>query len=149
MNAVLTRVALLGACVGLSACDGLVVVISTAPSPLQPGSATVTVVHVAGGPIVVGRPINGVVTAPGGGVDYQFAPPRSGMLVLGVNWDRSLGALNVLVASNLLPRPATAPPFTARVPVQAGQTYTIQVTDGATPAGPTVNVPFTVTASLE
>jgi hypothetical protein len=149
MNAVLTRVALLGACVCLPACDGLVVVISTAPSPLQPGSATVTVAHVTGGPIVVGRLISGAVTKPCGGVDYQFTPPRGGMLVLAVDWDRSLGALNVLFANNMLPRPGTAPPFTARVPVQAGQSYTIQVTDATAQAGSTVNVPFTVTASLE
>ena len=49
----------------------------------------------------------------------------------------------------MLPRPGTAPPFTARLPVQAGQTYTIQINDGMVRAGTTLNLPFIVTTTLE
>src|SRR3954465_2704161 len=108
MKAVLALIAITaGVC--LSACDGLVVVISTAPSPL-PGSTTTAVVHIDGGTIPFGRPVNGAPPTRGGAVHYQLVPPRAGALVLGVNGEKSHGLIDVLLGSNLLPRPINAPP---------------------------------------
>jgi len=147
MKAVLALIAITaGVC--LSACDGLVVVISTAPSPL-PGSTTTAVVHIDGGTIPFGRPVNGALTTRGGAVQYQIVPPRTGTLVLGVNWDKSHGLIDVLFASNLLPRPINAPPFYARMPVQAGQTYVVRIGDSGAAGSDTMNLPFTVTAAIE
>src|SRR4051812_16668308 len=115
MKAVLALIAITaGVC--LSACDGLVVVIATAPSPL-PGSTTTAVVHIDGGTIPFGRPVNGALTPRGGAVQYQIVPPRTGPLVLGVNWEKSHALVAVLSASTLRPRPTPAPPFYARMPV--------------------------------
>jgi hypothetical protein len=147
MKAVLVLMTAIAAGLCLSACDGLVVVISTGPSPL-PGSATTAVVHIDGGTIPFGRPVNGALTTRGGDVQYQVVPPRTGTLVLGVNWDKSHGLVDVLFASNLLPRPINAPPFYARMPVQAGQTYVVRIGDGSA-ASQTMNVPYTVTADME
>src|SRR3954453_23489228 len=147
MKAVLALLAATAAGLCLSACDGLVVVISTAPSPL-PGSTTTAVVHIDGGTIPFGRPVNGALTTRGGAVQYQIVPPRTGTLVLGVNWDKSHGLIDVLFASNLLPRPINAPPFYARMPVQAGQTYVVRIGDGgAAAASQTMNLQYTVTAA--
>ena len=138
----------LAASLWLTACDGLIVVIGTGPSPLA-ASSTVVVSHVDGGTIIVGQPIHGVVTAPGGGVNYRFVATRSGTLFLGVSWDRSLGTVNVRFASSMLPSPAGGGPFAAHVPVVAGQAYTVEIADGAAQAAPTLNLPFTVTTALE
>jgi len=125
-----------------SACEGLVVVISTAPTSLAGA-------HVDGGVIAIGTPVNGSLTAHGGAVHYHVVAPRSGTLALGVSWDRSRGLVDVLFASDMLPRPLTAPPFNARVPVQAGQSYEIQVSDGTSSAAGALNLPFTLTATME
>jgi len=127
---------------GLAACDGMVVVISTGPTSLAG-------VHVDGGPIPIGKPVNGMLTAHGGVVQYQVTAPRSGTLALGVSWDKSQGLVDVSFASNMLPRPATAPPLTGRFPVQAGQSYIVQVTDADPSVRGALNLPFTVTAALE
>jgi hypothetical protein len=130
-----------------TACDGLVVVISTSPSSLHAGG-TVVAGHIDGGAIIIGRPMSGALTTPGGGVNYHVVAPHSGTLVLGVSWDRSLGLLDVLFASNVLPQSGSAP-FTARLPVQAGQTYTIEINDATTRTGATLNLPFTVVTGME
>ena len=123
-------------------CEGLVVVISTAPT-------SVAGAHVNGGLIAIGTPVNGALTVHGGAMQYQVVPPRSGTLALGVSWDKSRGLVDILFASNMLPRPLTAPPFNARVPVQAGQSYIIIVTDGSESNTGALNVPFTLTATME
>ena len=125
-----------------SACEGLVVVISTGPTSLAGA-------HVDGGVIAIGTAVNGSLTAHGGAVQYHVVAPRSGTLALGVSWDKSNGLVDVLFASNMLPRPLTAPPFNARVPVQAGRSYDIQVADGAPSNAGTLNLPFTLTAAME
>lgn len=125
-----------------SACEGLVVVISTGPTSLAGA-------HVDGGVIAIGAPVNGSLTAHGGAVRYHVVAPRSGTLALGVSWDKSNGLVDVLFASTMLPRPLTAPPFNARVTVQAGQSYDIQVADGTPSAAGTLNLPFTLTAAIE
>jgi len=125
-----------------SACEGLVVVISTGPT-------SVAGAHVDGGVIAIGTPVNGSLTAHGGSVHYHVVAPRSGTLALGVSWDKSNGLVDVRFGSNMLPRPLTAPPFNARVPVQAGQSYDIQVADGTSSAAGTLNLPFTLTAAME
>jgi hypothetical protein len=130
------------AAVCVSACDGLVVVISTGPS-------SVAGARVDGGAIPIGTPVTGMLTAHGSAVQYQVVAPRSGTLALGVNWDRSHGLVDVLFASNMLPRPLNAPPINARVPVQSGQSYSVQVVDAGSTTGEPVNLPFTVTATLE
>jgi hypothetical protein len=136
------------AAVCLSACDGFVMVISTGPSTLQ-GSTLVGVVHVDGGVIPIGTPVSGALTTRGGDVLYQVIPPRTGILVLGVSWNKSAGALDVLFASNVLPRPIGAAPYNARFPVQAGQTYVLRIADGGGAAVGTPNVPFMVTTAIE
>ena len=125
-----------------SACEGLVVVISTGPT-------SVAGAHVDGGVIAIGTPVNGALTVHGAAVGYHVVAPRTGTLALGVSWDRSRGLVDVLFASNMLPRPLTAPPFNARVPVQAGQSYDIQVVDGTPSDAATLNLPFTLTAMME
>src|SRR5205085_10548589 len=106
-----------------SACEGLVVVISTGPT-------SVAGAHVDGGAIAIRTPVSGALTTHGGSVQYHVLAPRTGSLALGVSWDRSHGLVDVLFASNMLPRQAAAPPFNTRVAVQAGQSYDIRVADG-------------------
>ena len=123
-------------------CDGLVVVISTSPT-------SVAGAHVDGGVIAIGTPVNGMLAIHGSAVQYQVVAPRTGTLALGVSWNRSQGLVDVLFASNMLPRPLTAPPFNARVPVQAGQSYVIRVADGSPSDAGTLNLPFTLTAVMD
>lgn len=125
-----------------SACEGLVVVISTGPT-------SVAGAHVDGGVIAVGSPVNGALKTHGGTVQYRVVAPQTGTLALGVSWDKSQGLVDVLFASNMLPRPLTAPPFNARVPVQAGQSYDIQVADGAPSDAGTLTLGFTLTTTME
>jgi hypothetical protein len=132
----------------LSACDGLIVVIGTGPSPLA-GSTATAVVHINGGTIPFGTPVNGSLTTRGSDVQYHVVAPRTGTLVLGVNWDRSHGPLDVLFASNMLPRPIGAAPFSARLAVQAGQTYVVRIADGDASGQGAISLPFTVTAAME
>ena len=146
MKAVLNLVAA-GLC--LSACDGTIVFISTGPSPVTGASATVTVGHGDGGVLAFGTPTHGALHSHGDAIDYRLVPSRTGTLVLGVSWDKSHGLIDVSFASSMLPRPTTAPPFTARVPVQAGQTYVVCIADGAPGNDNALDLPFTVTANLE
>src|SRR5689334_11127322 len=125
-----------------SACEGLVVVISTAPTSLAGA-------HVDGGVIAIGTAVNGSLTAHGGAVQYHVVAPRSGTLALGVSWDKSNGLVDVLFASNMLPRQVAAPPFNTRMPVQAGQSYDIRVADGTPSEAGTRSLPFTLTATME
>jgi len=103
---------------------------------------------VDGGTIPIGTPVNGMLTAHGGVVQYQVTAPRSGTLALGVSWDKSSGLVDVLFASTMLPR-VSAPPINARMPVQAGQSYIVQVTDAGASGSGTLNLPFTVTATMD
>ena len=149
MKSVLTLLPVITATVCLAACDGVIIVIGTGPSTLA-GTSSTTIVHVNGGAIPIGTPITGAVTTRASDVQYQIVPPRTGTLVLGVSWDRSRGPLDVLFASNVLPQPINGQPFSARLPVQAGQTYVVSIADGSSGASyGNVNVPFTVSATME
>jgi hypothetical protein len=149
MKSVLACLSVITATVCLAACDGLVIVIGTGPSPLS-GTSTTAVIHVSGGVIPIGTPISGAVTRRGSDVQFQIVPPRTGTLVLGVNWDQNHGLLDVLFASNMLPRPTNGQPFSARLPVQAGQTYMVSIADGSGGVSTSdINVPFTVSATME
>jgi len=125
-----------------SACEGLVVVISTGPT-------SVAGAHVDGGVIAIGTPVSGALTTHGGSVQYHVVAPRTGTLALGVSWDRSQGLVDVLFASNMLPRQMAAPPFNTRMPVQAGQPYDLRVADGTPSEAGTLSLPFTLTATME
>jgi hypothetical protein len=141
MNRVLVLATIAAVAICTCGCDGVVVVIATSPS-------SVAGVRVDGGTIPIGTSVNGMLTAHGGVVQYQVTAPRSGTLALGVNWDKSHGLVDLLFASTMLPR-VNAPPINARVPVQAGQSYVVQVTDADASNRGTLNLPFTVTAAME
>jgi hypothetical protein len=128
-----------------SGCDGTTIYISTSPSTFVFGAG-----HVDGGTIPVGRPVAGRLTTDRSAVHYRVVPPRNGTLVLDVNWDRRDRAVGVQFASTMLPvSPGSTPPITARLPVRGGQSYEMQIMDGRPGDGSALDVPFTVTASIE
>ena len=128
-----------------SGCEGTTIFISTSPSTI-----VVRAGHVDGGAIVVGRPVAGSLTSRHSSVHYRVVPPRSGTLVLHVNWDRRDCVVGVQFASTTLPAsPGSTPPISARLSVQGGQSYELQIMDGRSGDGSAPDVPFTVTTSIE
>ena len=143
MRPVLGLLGLLAVGIFASACDGVVVYISTGPTPVHPAFHD-------GGTILVGVPVNGTLSAHGSAVQYQVVPPRNGTLVVRVSWEQSRGLIELLVAETLFtPVPGGKPPIAGRLPVHAGQSYTVRVMDGAPRGYDTLSLPFVVTTSME
>ena len=134
-----------------TACEGLVVVVSTGPTPLHTSAGTVAAVgHVDGGTIIVGTPISGALFAYDTGVYYRVVAPAAGTLFVRVTWQSSHGSLGLRLGDTALNTAATKSPLIGRIPVRAGQTCPIYVS--ATPAqvnAGSLNLPFTVVASME
>jgi hypothetical protein len=77
-------------------------------------------------------------------------PPRTGTLVLHVNWDRRDCVVGVQFANTTLhASPGSIPPIRARLPVQGGQSYEVQIMDGRSGDASALDVSFTVTTSIE
>jgi hypothetical protein len=128
-----------------SGCEGTTIFISTSPSTI-----VVRAGHVDGGTIVVGRPMAGSLTGPHSTVHYRVVPPRTGTLVLHVNWDRRDCVVGVQFANTTLhASPGSIPPIMARLPVQGGQSYEVQIMDGRSGDASALDVSFTVTTSIE
>jgi len=146
-------VLLVAAAVMASGCEGLTVIVSTGPSPIQASTATVAVVRVAnidGGPIVVGSPVAGTLRAHDTAVQYQLVAPRDGTLFVRVTWEASRGAIEMRLAGTpFSTAPDMRPPVTGRIQVRAGQPYPIWIGDAAPWDYGEVNLPFVVVTSLE
>jgi len=128
-----------------SGCEGTTIYFSTSPSAI-----VVKARPVDGGTIVVGRPMAGRLTIDHSAVHYRVVPPRTGTLALHVDWDRHDCVVGVQFASTMLPAgPGSVPPIVARLPVQGGQSYEMQIMDGRPGSASVLDVPFIVTTSME
>ena len=126
-----------------AACEGLVVIVSTGPSPLYVGTA-----YTDAGTIVVGRPVNGVLIAYDTSVQYRVVAPSAGTLFVRVTWEASRGPLGMRLGDPWQNAPGVRSPLTARLSVRAGQACPILISPPATQTGP-LNLPYTVVASME
>jgi hypothetical protein len=126
-----------------AACEGLIVVVSTGPSPLYAGN-----VYTDAGTIVVGTPVSGVLIAYDTSVHYRVVAPSAGTLFVRVTWESSRGPLGMRLGDPWQDAPGVRSPLTARMSVRAGQACPILISPPATPNGP-LNVPYTVVASIE
>ena len=126
-----------------AACEGLIVVVSTGPTPLYAGTA-----YTDAGTIVVGRPVSGVLVAYDTSVQYRVVAPSTGTLFVRVTWEASHGTLGMRLGDPWQHAPGGRPPLTARLTVRAGQACPILISPPATQSGP-LNLPYTVVASME
>ena len=126
-----------------AACEGLVVIVSTGPSPLYAGTA-----YTDAGTIIVGTPVNGALFAYDTAVQYRVVAPTTGTLFVRVTWEASRGSLGLRLGDPWQYASGVRPPLTARLSVRAGQACPILISPPATQNGP-LNLPYTVVASME
>ena len=131
-------------------CEGVTVIVSTGPSPIQASAATIAVAHIDGGTIGVGDSIAGTLRAHDTAVQYQLVAPRDGTLLVRVTWQASRGAIEMRLAGLAFNTwPDMRPPLTGRIQVRAGQPYPIWIGDAAPWDYGEFDLPFVVVASLE
>jgi hypothetical protein len=126
-----------------AACEGLVVVVSTGPSPLYAGTA-----YTDAGTIVVGRSVSGVLIAYDTSVQYRVVAPSAGTLFVRVTWETSRGPLGMRLGDPWQDASGVRSPLTARLSVRAGQACPILISPPAIQNHP-LNLPYTVVASME
>jgi FG-GAP-like repeat/FG-GAP repeat len=148
---ILAGVRMVAAClflvVSAGASDGSRELATLGVPSVVPRSAT-SLLPDGGRQINVGEEVTDALTAHGTEKLYQLKASSDGTLILRLNWRRPGGILELQLADRLFVTRDWTPPIVAKLPVTAGQTYSVRVMDGAPWDYGDFNLPFVLTTSI-
>jgi hypothetical protein len=119
---------------------------SGVPSPGPPSPPAPIPV---GRQITVGEEVTDTLTDHGTDRLYQLTAPSDGTLIVRLSWDPNRGSLELRLADiRFASRPPDRSPIIAKLPVAAGQTYSVWVMDAAPWEYDELSLSFVVTTSI-
>jgi hypothetical protein len=101
--------------------------------------------------ISVGEEFTDTLTNHGTSRLYQLTAPSNGTLIVRLSWDAHRGSLELKLADRsfaCLP-PDWSPPIVGELPVAAGQTYSVKISDGVPWDYDDLYLPYVVTTSMK
>jgi hypothetical protein len=100
--------------------------------------------------ITAGEPVEATLIGHGTAMAFDFTAPADGTLVVRVDWDPKRGRLELQLMDKIFANnPDNVSPVIGTLPIVAGQTYRVQVADGAPWDYDELSVPYVLKASLQ